>query len=208
MGNEGIMKDEVSKVITNTLEGMGKFESKLKLSKRELTDIKNIEDELRSIINQLDDIKKIINKVAGLYAGLEIFLEQKQDDLERSNFALLKYRKKQIITLVDENLPDEMEVRKLENNEDKWKIVLLSDINIDLIDGRKKSKYTDFYKKQEETIGEMLLTEVEDELLIRIKMQDESVYQDFKVDNALKVFPIVNYIITKYNYKEEMVPAN
>lgn len=38
---------------------------------------------------------------------------------------MLRHQKKQVVIFINENLPDDMELRELEI-EDKWKIVLLS----------------------------------------------------------------------------------
>lgn len=145
----------------------------------------------------------MVDSITYLYKEFEGFLEQQQYELEKSNLILLKCCKKQLIELINENLPDGMNVRKLEDIEDKWKITLSSNEGNQPTNSKKKSKGICFYNKEEKPIGEMVLTEAQEELLIRIKILDEVIYQDFKIDNTLRVFPMVNYIITKYNYKEE-----
>lgn len=49
----------------------------------------------------------------------------------------------------------------------------------------------------------MILIESHDNLLLRIKMKDEANYHEFRIDNSLQIYPVINHINTKYNYKYE-----
>lgn len=208
MEEKQIVKNEVSKVIADTRKVISDFENKFRFKEAELKGFKDIKAEFKKIIGQLDRINEVVNIAILLYQQFGEYLDQQQDELKHSSMVLYRCCKEQLIDLINENLPDEMSIRKLENRTDIWKVVLIKNYNNMSLNSLKELKKICFYKKEEKTIGEILLMEDMNELMIKIKILGDSTCRDFRIDNALKVFPIVNHIITRYNYKEGMVSTD
>lgn len=199
-----LIRDEVSEIITHTKDIVVDFRNKVKFKREELPDIAEVKRQLDGVKKQLDFIKSVTDGIKTLYDELEEFLDERQVELQGKNFIIITKRKEQLISLIHGNLPDNMNIYELEDNENAWNIVLSL---IETREHTRKKKKVDkkhFYEKDEKIIGEILLEEANDELLIKVRIQDEVNYQEFKIENPLRVFPIVNHIITRYNYKEEI----
>lgn len=199
-----LVRDEVSEIITHTKDIVADFRNKVKFKRAELPDIIEVKRQLDSIKKQLDSIKSVTDSIKTLYDELEEFLDERQVELQGKNFIIITERKEQLISLIHGNLPDNMNLYELEDNENAWDIVLSL---IETREHTKKKKKVDkkyFYEKDEKIIGEIILEETSDELLIKVKIQHELNYQEFKIENPLRVFPIVNHIITRYNYNDEI----
>lgn len=201
-----VVKEELNKIILAIEEKISNLERDLKREKKGLIDIDTIQKELNKISKQLGNYKTIINNTLNLYKDFEEFLKQQQNDLKNSNIIIIEVHKEQLIKLINENLPDTMSVRKLENVVDQWKIILKTNEKAEdnqSILGKKSIKKINYFIDGENFIGDMSLFEAEGEAFIKIKILGEETFQDFKIDNPLKVFPIVNHIITRYHYQEE-----
>ena len=203
MANREIIKDDLSILITEVCKGIDDFDKMFKNIKSELTDIDKIKRELNNIVGQLDNAKKVINKIKELNEDFEEYLLRQKLEMEKRNITIIKEGKEQLLELINQNLPDAMEIRKVIDNDNKLIIILKSDLNLKLDNKKNKIKNIIFYNKEEITIGDLLLIEEKEKLIINIKMQRDNNGQDFIIDNVLTVYPIVNYIITRYNYKED-----
>lgn len=139
-----------------------------------------------------------------LYDELEGFLDERHEELQGKKITILEKGKEQMIELIHANLPDNMNLYKSEGNENIWNIVLLLSEPKEATKKKKSVEKKHFYNKDEKIIGEMVIEEIENQLLIKIKVKDESNYQEFKIENSFRVFHIINHIVTRYNYKEEI----
>lgn len=181
-----LVKDEVSEVIINTKNILVDFGDRIKLEQTELPKITTIKKQLNNVKKELDKINLVVNNICILYEEFEGYLKEQQEELEANNIVLVSSNKDQLILLIDKNLPDGMGIRRLEDIEDTWKIIYSIAEKENFINKKKKSERIPFYKREEKVIGEMVLIESHDNLLLRIKMEDEANYHEFRIGNSLK----------------------
>lgn len=200
-----LVKDEVSEVIVNTKNILVDFANRAELQQAELPNIAAIKRQLNKVKKDLDKITIVMDNICILYEEFEDYLKEQQEELETNNIVLVSGNIEQLIVLIDENLPDGMSIRRLKDIEDTWKIIYSIAEKENFAKVKKKSERIPFYKKEEKVIGEMMLIESQDNLLLRIKIEDEVDYHEFHIDNSLKIYPIISHINTRYNYKDEKV---
>jgi hypothetical protein len=197
-----LVKDDVSKVIIETRNILVDFKKEIKLQQDKLPNIAAIKKQLDSIKGEIHEIKKFDKNIRDLFEDFEDYLKEQQEALETNNIILVSGNKDQLIALIDENLPDGMGIRKLRDTKDTWKIIY-SIAKKENPSKREKKEKIPFYRKEEKVIGEMMLVEYQDDLILKVKIGDEVNYHELRIDNSLKIYPIISHINTKYNYKEE-----
>lgn len=199
-----LIRDEVSDIIIETKEIVADFRDKVELKKAELPNISEIKRQLKEVSTQLNLIKRVTDDIKGLYGELDEVLGTRQRELEGKNYEIITKRKKQFIDLVHANLPDKMNLYEKVDNGIAWNIVLSLAENKEYSAKKKNIEKRHFYEKDQKIIGELMFEETSDELFIKVRIQEEPNYQEFKIENPLRVFPVVTHIITRYNYKEEI----
>ncbi len=201
--NIELVKDEVSEVIIKTKDTLVEFADKIKSQHNEMPDIQALKRQLNNIKTELDKIKIVVNNISILNEDFQKYLIEQQDELVNNNSVLVSKNKGQLILLINQNLPDGLSIRRLVDSEVTWNIVYSVEEREDPTKKKKRSNRIPFYRKGETSIGKMELVETQNDLLLRIKIEDEDKYHEFRIENSLKIYPIVNHINTKYNYKGE-----
>lgn len=204
MDNYNYVKDEACIVMIQTKKVIDEFQETIKQKKDEIPKIDEIKKELRKITKQLDDIKKVMDEIDKLYVKLGVFILEQQEKLKNSSLVLLKQQKAQLISLMNENLPDDMSIIEIAKNAYKIIISCTIEEHDKTVKGKNIDKIKSINNLRELIVGEISVVDSENELIFRIKMKDENNYQEFKIDNSLKIYPIISHIINRYYYKDEV----
>ena len=193
--------DESIEVVNATLDTIKYFEGLLKQKKNSLQDIEVIKSKLKQIISDLDNIKKYENHIIKINTEFSEDLAIKKESLKNVNIVNITKQKEQFITLMNHNLPDGIKLVE-SNMKDTWDIVFLENEfkPIEQILNPKKQSIDN--AKVDKDIGEMVLTVSDKYLVIRVILKDDIIPQEFKIEDPLKVLPIINHIVNRHNYKE------
>lgn len=189
-----LIKNEVSEIIEETIRGVSKYQNSIKDRKGKLLpDINKLKVMLTDIIHQLDGIKKFVDDLNHLSNEFDTYLADQKDGLLSRDYLLLKEMRDQFLNILKSNLPDKMDIDQVDNL-DEWQVIIQEEKPY------KDGKYIrESYEKR--IIGDMKLFEIENQFVIKIRIK-ENEYHDYTIDNAYKVYPVINHIITKYNYKD------
>lgn len=178
------LKGQISSILMDTKDELNKLKKEVKHTESNLEEIKSIQYELRSIQGKLNNLEHLWKDIHKLYRDAGKMLENKKGELAEINRDIINEGKDQVIVLIDNNLPDYMELNILDTMEQCYTIELVGCENI-----------------QSKSIGTVQFIEFENKDILRIKMIKDLEVRDFEIENPFRIYNIVNYIISTHGYK-------
>lgn len=162
-------------VIINTIK---ETKDEIKSFKQKISDKGNELPEISSIAKSLKGIEKVITDIKKICINEGKTLQEILDELTQVQVEELLNRTELMFSVIGENLQKDMELTEfLPNNENKREI-----------------------SYQDEIIGELSIKEDEDGTL-KIKVTINKHEDSFAVESPYKMYPIISFINTKFNYE-------
>lgn len=179
-----ILKSEISNILMETKDELNRFKKEVERTENSLEEIKRIQSELSDIQGRLKNLEHIGKDVNKLYKAAGKMLEGKKKELAKINRDIISEGREQVITLIDNNLPDYMRLNVVEGTEAHRVIELLEHENM-----------------QPKSIGIVKIIEREDRNILQVKLEKDSEIKEFEVENPFRIYNIVNHIISTHGYK-------
>jgi hypothetical protein len=162
------------KIILNAKENIMEFNENLQSKKKELPDIRRIKRELTQIEN-------IIKKVNDLCKDEDGELNRLITGINFLQVEELKTKVEILQEVIVSNLPEEME----------------HDIEEDSMD---EDVYKNIQLRLNGESGNILIREKNENLVVSVTVKSKN-YYDFIVNDPLRVYNIISYINTNFNYE-------
>ncbi|MGV8979917.1 hypothetical protein [Clostridium sp.] len=170
-----LKRDEAIKLINEATEKIISIREKIEEKNNEIPDLQILKRQLDEVYYMLGKKQSDIKKD---FAALGIIIGKIRD----KQVDILNEKTEIMLATIRANLPNDM--------------VIIPDNN-DIKEG--KLTYNDA------EIGKLRIKQEIDKIIVSVKINDyDKNFVDFHVDDELKMYPIINHIITKFNYKIPM----
>lgn len=181
---EDLLKSEISNILMETKDELNRFKKEVECTESSLEEIKKIQSQLSAVQGRLKELNDIAKNANNLYKKASKMLGDKKKELIKINRDIISEGWKQVIVLIDNNLPDYMRLNAIKGLEQQILIEVIEHQNT-----------------QPKIIGTVQIIDYEDKNILQVKMEKHVEIKEFEIENSFRVYDIVNYIISAHGYK-------